>query len=291
MIEKTHTAARASGADDIRPIPKLRLFTVQHDSVLAQFGADLRYRADWSSNGVRGYERTAYDHALHKMVERGLSDGRHPPIWAWQCDREAARELAFALLSEAEREHGDYVVIELNVPADAVLRSSYHGWCDLLFQCLETGVISADDAWLAWDSVDPQSGDVVQALLPGIDRSWIVETSPLEERCPASSLADTDRRYLWFFAATTLCALLLILVCFTTPLLSAFTEWPTNAAGVSWLKTLYSASYWGGIPLVIGGQTASLVLARRGWSRAAYAVPLATLGPFIITTAILFALA
>jgi len=274
-----------------RDAPKektVRLITVQRADILDHFDKLGVFRADWHAISVTGHARMAYDHVLSEMKAQGLSDGAHPPVWTWQTDRVDAIGRAFELLSDAERDAHAYVLIELAVPDRILLRSSYQGWCDLYFDCVETGRIHDDGHWRDWKSVDLATYDVVQALLPHIEDQWITGTSPLPASPPA-----TDRfmsGFGWYFAGTTLIAIMFILFWFTTPLLFAFTQWPTNAAGFSWLKALYNATYALGIPALIIGQIAAFLLARNGFMTAAYRVPAATLVPFFLSAATLFVL-
>lgn len=266
----------------------VRLITVQRTDILDHFDTQGVFRADWHAIGVTGHARLAYDHVLSEMKAQGLSDGAHPPVWTWQTGKADAIDRAFELLSDAERNAHAYVLIELAVPDNVLLRSSYQGWCDLYFDCVETGRIHDDGHWRDWTLVDPATYDVVQALLPHIEDQWITGTSPL----PVSPSA-TDRLmpgFGWHFAGTTLIATLLALFWFTTPLLFAFTQWPTNAAGFSWLKALYNATYGLGIPALIIGQIAAFLLARNGFMTAACRAPVVTLVPFALSAVTLFVL-
>jgi len=174
----------------LRDTPKEKtvpLITVQRADILEHFDTRGVFRAEWCAISVTGHARIAYDHVLSEMKDQGLSDGVHPPVWTWQTDRADAIGRAFELLSDAERDAHAYVLIELAVPDRILLRSSYQGWCDLYFDCVEAGRIHDNGHWLNWKSVDLATYDVVQALLPHIDGQWITRTAPLPAFPPERS--------------------------------------------------------------------------------------------------------
>ncbi|MFE9775839.1 hypothetical protein ACFYOV_30110, partial [Streptomyces sp. NPDC005931] len=111
----------------------------------------------------------ADDEVMTDEMRRGGIDceGR-PPVWAWVgADSGEERVLATArmLLSDAELQSG-VLVLDLEVPGDLVLQSSYSHWCEFL-----DGTVSGDQsAAMDW-STDPDGGNTtlefeIQACLP-----------------------------------------------------------------------------------------------------------------------------
>lgn len=86
------------------------------------------------------------------------------------------------LLSEIELQSREFVTLELRVPEDQILRSSYNLWCDLFFDCLERGEVVDDGTWLDWKEAVQDDGDTVQAILPCLRRDWVTSVTPLPEQ-------------------------------------------------------------------------------------------------------------
>ncbi|WP_421983284.1 hypothetical protein [Roseibium sp.] len=158
----------------------IRLFTFQRTPVLDLFDADGCYRPTWEGTGIAGRHRIAYEFVGRHMCEIGLSDGLTPPVWAFEADPGELGLLATMLLSDHELSRSDYVTLELNVPEDLILRTSYGAWCELYFSCLETGRIEDDGKWLDCSPVDEYPSHTAQAILPYVLKKWILSVEPLK---------------------------------------------------------------------------------------------------------------
>lgn len=169
---------RCEAAESFSALMRLRLYTIQKSNVLELIAEHGCYRASWRNINARGNRHIAYQHASMTMQVQGIGDGNCPPIWAWKADRPTALKLGFELLSEAELTSCAYTVIEFEAPAEFALQSSYYRWCDLYFDCIESGEIRDDRAWLNWRDAENDPDDHVQVLLPHIDKEWIISTEP-----------------------------------------------------------------------------------------------------------------
>ncbi|WP_420332598.1 hypothetical protein [Roseibium sp.] len=113
-----------------------------------------------------GRHRTAYEFVSRYMFKIGLSEGVTPPVWTFETDPGDLELLATMLLSDHELSQSDYFTLELMVPENRILRTSYSAWCDLYFSCLETGKIEDDGKWLDCSPTDEYPSHTAQAILP-----------------------------------------------------------------------------------------------------------------------------
>jgi hypothetical protein len=160
-----------------------RLFTFQKTCVLDLFDGDGRYVPTWEGIGVAGNHRIAYQYVSDQMRKAGLTNAGTPPVWTFEASPEDLELLATALLSEHELAQSRYVTLELTVPESMVLRSDYAAWCDLYFDCLETGAVPDDPSWLNHSQTKTGGHETVQAILPYIQKTWVTSVEPLQV-CP-----------------------------------------------------------------------------------------------------------
>lgn len=157
-----------------------RLFTFQRTPVLDLFDADGCYLPTWEGTGILGRHRTAYEFVSRYMCKIGLSNGLSPPVWTFETDPGELDLLATMLLSDHELSQSDYVTLELIVPENRILRTSYSAWCELYFSCLETGRIEDDGTWLDCSPTDEYPSHTAQAILPYILKEWVKKVVPLK---------------------------------------------------------------------------------------------------------------
>ncbi|MES0809174.1 hypothetical protein ABLO27_06820 [Roseibium sp. SCPC15] len=159
-----------------------RLFTFQRACILNLFDETGKYTPTWKGINASAKDRIAYTYAGSFLKRLGLSDGNCPPVWTYETQPENLEHLATMLLSDHELSQSDFVTLELSVPSNMILRSSYHQWCSVYFDCLETGEIGDDGGWLDWSSASTDDADdVIQAILPFLKRTWIVSCAPLHQ--------------------------------------------------------------------------------------------------------------
>ena len=155
------------------------MFTFQRACILDLFDATGKYVPTWDGIGISEKDRLAYSHANRHLLERGMSDGKTPPVWTFECNPEELDLLAELLLSEHEMETFEYVTLELSVPVEHILRTSYGDWCELYFSILETGRIEHNGRWLECPEGSASDEVTVQTLLPYVLESWIVSQKRL----------------------------------------------------------------------------------------------------------------
>ena len=165
-----------------QPAGHARLYTFQRGLILDLFDPAGIYVPSWDGIGAAGNLRTAYAYAASQLEKRKLGDGTSPPVWTYEAKPEQLALLADMLLSEIELQSNDFVTLELSVPETMILRSSYGHWCDLFFDCLDSGQITDDGKWLNWQQQGHDADGTVQALLPHLRRDWIVSVTPLPDQ-------------------------------------------------------------------------------------------------------------
>ncbi|MET1410789.1 hypothetical protein ABVF61_00880 [Roseibium sp. HPY-6] len=161
------------------PEDTARLFTFQKTCMMDLFDEDGCYVPSWEGTGARGNHRVAYEYVSEHLRHIGLSQCLAPPVWTFETAPEELDLLATMLFSEHELAQSDFVTLELAVPEKTILRTSYGAWCDLYFDCLETGRIEDDGKWLDCDPANDDQPYTVQAIISCIRKQWIVSVEPL----------------------------------------------------------------------------------------------------------------
>lgn len=105
-----------------------------------------------------------------------------PPIWAWSKFEDSVKpnlEAGKQLLSHDELSRG-VVLIELNVPTALLLHSCYETWNQFLDLVIDQGTVPDDLEWLQMFSRETiHSSPTIQAVLPFIEKDWIVSISEI----------------------------------------------------------------------------------------------------------------
>ena len=107
-----------------------------------------------------------------------------PPVWCWHSCQELGKgptvETARALLSDWEMEQ-TLCMLELHVPSDLVLLSSYGGWNEFLDHVMDNKPLTNEDRWTEMFNVPPlkRDHDDIQAVIPYIERDWVASVRPL----------------------------------------------------------------------------------------------------------------
>ncbi|MBL1102743.1 DUF3841 domain-containing protein [Streptomyces coffeae] len=161
----------------------MRLWTVQPRAVVEGLERTGLLVGDWKH--VEPSWRPAYEVMTDEMRRRGIDCEGRPPVWAWvgaDSGEENVLVTARMLLSDEQIDSG-VVVLDLDVPDNLVLRSSYSQWNELL-----SGVLSGEQSpAMAW-SIDPEEEDTteefqVQACLPMLRRGWVRGIRPINPPC------------------------------------------------------------------------------------------------------------
>lgn len=160
----------------------MRLWSFQSNRATKKVLRGQVYYAEWTY--VYEKWRPAFAWMAREMERRGLPMGGNAPIWAWHsCGKHGAPPTlltARALLSDREMEQG-IEVLELEVPPNACLLSSYKRWNEFLDSFIDKRKLPNRASYLdMFDISAVQKGDDVQAALPRIERQWVVKTWPLK---------------------------------------------------------------------------------------------------------------
>ncbi|MFC6085051.1 hypothetical protein [Sphaerisporangium aureirubrum] len=161
----------------------MRLWTVQHRAVLDVLEGSGELVGDWARMMIGSY-RPAYVEMVAEMARRGVGCAGRPPVWAWSGpdtrDDRVALTAELLLCPEAPEEYARYVIIDLEVPGELVVLSSYGRWNDYLDAVLAGG----GSARMDW-TIDPEEFERsayagVQACLPRLDGQWVLSVRPFE---------------------------------------------------------------------------------------------------------------
>ncbi|GII95388.1 DUF3841 domain-containing protein [Sinosporangium siamense] len=160
----------------------MRLWTVQHHTVPAILETTGELAGDWAKIMVSSYA-PAYREMVAEMARRGVDCAGRPPIWAWTGPdtRDADVVLTAELLlgPTTAEEYATYVILDLIVPDEIVVLSSYGRWNTYLDAIL----FGEGPPYMDW-TIDPHEQDEpgrVQACLPVLKRSWVLNARPFEE--------------------------------------------------------------------------------------------------------------
>ncbi|MGI5204773.1 hypothetical protein ACQEU6_24735 [Spirillospora sp. CA-108201] len=151
---------------------------MQHRAVLDSLETDGELVGDWARLSVASY-RPVYDAMVAEMAQRGLDCRGRPPMWAWlgpdTRDNAVAVTAEILLCPETDDEYARYVVLDLDVPDEMVLVSSYGRWNDFMKAIL----LGGEPATMDW-SIDREEPAGVQACLPRVPAGYVLGARPLE---------------------------------------------------------------------------------------------------------------
>lgn len=162
----------------------IRLWSFQSAAIMPTLVAGRVHRADWSFAPANF--RLGYEWMSESLASILPGSCRSAPVWCWHsCNGEIGAPptvgTAMSLLGfEAVNEN--LVALELSVPSDCVLLSSYYAWNRFL------DVISLKERlprsqlrrrWLFESPLLRHSTDDIQAVIPEIQPSWVLRASKL----------------------------------------------------------------------------------------------------------------
>ncbi|WP_214324579.1 DUF3841 domain-containing protein [Nonomuraea sediminis] len=162
----------------------MRLWTVQHRAVLKSLEDTGELAGDWTRVMSPSFS-PAYREMVAEMARRGLDCAGRPPLWAWHGpdtrDDRVALTAELLLNPQSPQEYELYAVLDLDVPDEFVLLSSYGRWNDFMEAIMFTRKSSPAMDW----SIDPEEFGAsiswrVQACLPRIAGTWVLGVRPLE---------------------------------------------------------------------------------------------------------------
>lgn len=156
---------------------KMILYSIQPTALVEELSNTESYKASWQH--VDQSWKPAYEYMCSEMQTRGIAIGNNAPVWAWAEPKTKIQQLAGELLSEQDWERG-VSVIELQMPKDEVVLSSYFHWNQLLDESLETGAVTPSTELFSTNNLDED--DTLQATLPYVKRGWIKATYALARK-------------------------------------------------------------------------------------------------------------
>ncbi|GAA2698094.1 hypothetical protein GCM10010412_093500 [Nonomuraea recticatena] len=152
---------------------------------------------DWTTVTSRSYV-PAYREMVAEMARRGIDCAGRPPLWAWlgpdTRDERVAVTAELLLCPEGPEEYARYVVLDLEVPDEFVVLSSYGRWNDFMEATL-FGPSSPSMDWTIERSELAAAGRV-QACLPRLAEPWVLGVRPLEPSLdkPETTLVESFAR-------------------------------------------------------------------------------------------------
>ncbi|MEU4407296.1 DUF3841 domain-containing protein [Streptosporangium sp. NPDC023963] len=166
----------------------MRLWTVQHRAVLKSLEDAGELVGDWDRIMAGNY-RACYEEMVAEMARRGLDSEGRPPVWAWAgpdtCDNGVALAAEMLLCPQTPEEYARYVVLDLDVPDEVVLLSSYGRWNDFMYAII-MGEGAPDMDW----AIDREELDGTQACLARVAARWVLGARPLEPFRPEEEEAE-----------------------------------------------------------------------------------------------------
>ncbi|MEU4544283.1 DUF3841 domain-containing protein [Nonomuraea dietziae] len=177
----------------------MRLWTVQHRVVLEKLEQAGEVVGDWATVMSPSY-LPAYREMVAEMARRGIDCAGRPPLWAWlgpdTRDDGVALTAELLLCPEGPEEYARYVVLDLEVPDEFVVLSSYGRWNDFM----EATMFGPSSPRMDWTIERSEFDDAgrVQACLPRLAAPWVLSVRPLEpsldepETTLVESFADKD---------------------------------------------------------------------------------------------------
>lgn len=161
----------------------MKLWTIQHWKVVDALSP--LYRASWDFTPQNF--RSAYRWMIHHLAKHSQMDA--VPVWCWHsCNGKLSVgptvDTASSLIGDWKYFAHQMRVIELDVPHELPLLSSYYEWNQLLDEALETQQtpdfnsphISMFDSPLI-----KHDADDIQAVLPLIEKHWVLDIRALPE--------------------------------------------------------------------------------------------------------------
>ena len=161
-----------------------RLWTIQDQCIAHQLVTGRTHHALWERTPQNW--RLGYQWMADSLKESVPELGEYAPIWCWHsCNGIIGQPptvgTATSLLSENDRERA-LAVLELVVPSDTMLLSSYSAWNRFLDVLITKQRLPRSPRLVRWMFEEPlfrQPDDDIQAVIPLIRPGWLNRSSPL----------------------------------------------------------------------------------------------------------------
>jgi hypothetical protein len=168
---------------------------VQHRAVLDSLETGGELAGDWGRLMVSSYQ-PVYEEMVAEMARRGLDCQGRPPVWAWlgpdTRDNAVAVTAELLLCPETDEEYARYVVLDLDVPDEMVMLSSYGRWNDFMEAILLGGGPATMDWSIDQEELAGAGLNPVQACLPHLPARHVLGTRPLEPFDPEKEEDEDD---------------------------------------------------------------------------------------------------
>ncbi len=138
--------------------------------------------AEWKFTPVNW--RPAYEWMAAEMERHGIHLEGHAPVWAWHSCKTwntgPTVDTATELLTDYQLLNG-MILIEMNVPDELCLLSTYSGFIGLLDEVLDHGAILHPDRHHDIFTLPLHlKGDDIQAAMPCLRREWVSDIRSIE---------------------------------------------------------------------------------------------------------------
>jgi hypothetical protein len=156
----------------------VRLWTFQQATVVPALKGPTTYRASWPETPANW--RIAYEWMAKQLSEATNGAANDAPIWCWHsCNGRLGNAptvgTAAFLLSEYQIGQG-MVAVELAVPVEFVLLSSYHAWNSFLDFVIVNQRLPKNHRRARRMFANPlfkHDTDDIQAVIPFIEPTWV----------------------------------------------------------------------------------------------------------------------
>jgi len=162
----------------------VRLWTFQQAAVVPAFNGPGSYRASWDETPANW--RIAYEWMAQQLAKATNCTATDAPVWCWHsCNGRlgAAPTVGTAafLLSEHQIGQG-MVAVELAVPMELTLLSSYHAWNSFLDFVIVNQRLPRNQRRARRMFAEPifkHETDDIQAVIPFIEPNWVRSVTEL----------------------------------------------------------------------------------------------------------------
>lgn len=163
----------------------VKLWTLQFKPVVDQLETRDTYYASWRYT-VKNY-RIAYEWMMEQLQHQTSVNMDVPPVWCWhscngQWGSPPTADTALSLDSRFGEQPG--FILELMVPEELTLLSSYYAWNRVLDYVYDHQAIPRSPhrrRWLFQPPLIKHQTDDVQAVIPCLQWNWITQMAALEQ--------------------------------------------------------------------------------------------------------------
>ena len=157
----------------------MRIWSIQHQKFVDLLQQKNILHAEWHYVTWAVDVRPQYEWLVRQMKKRGIDTQGKPPIWAWHSCRGWQRPPSVAIAYNLVGNGTNMVTLEMEVPPEMVLLSSYAIWCEIFYMENFEAIKSFRRYKIFQIEKVKFPYDCIQATLPFIDKEWITAIRPL----------------------------------------------------------------------------------------------------------------